>query len=584
MTYPGAGIAVSTGSAWGTSLTTPAGTIVGTTDTQTLTNKTVDGVTPTTMGYVDPTSSIQTQLNGKQASGSYVVQTTTVNSHPLSSNVTVSASDLTTGTLPHAQLPTLLSGDIPNNAANTSGNAATATALASAPTTCTTGNAPTGILANGNATGCASIGGGGGLPDFANVSGSNDLTSTSSTVTPTYQGGQDASANSALGGVVLRGADETGAGGSSSAGGSVLIRGGNNAATNASSQSGHVEISAGMSTGASTPGNNGLLLLTQVFKLSGTYAQWNIYCTTSTAMTVSQCGPYSSTPFIGVAVSQPTSTTVKLALSGSTVPVAMSSGATIGYPACAQGGTTGLALSNGFATQVCMAPSVGVVEATSGTWPSYPDGTTFPTLSSTLALVTLLPQPPFITNAASGGGNVLKQNGNAGTSVTTGISENGSQVYTSEPIFGGNGSMLTTATTGIGNSSTSTGVAFPATGAIGAKFFHGICKIIYQQTVGISTVTWQVQTSAATTALYTISKDDSGSYRAPIYTGPITTATTTNISGADAPTAFGTNYDEDIDVIDNQTNVSQTISIYALSGSGTDTITIQPGSYCAWEP
>lgn len=38
--------------------------------------------------------------------------------------VTVSASDLTTGTLPHAQLPTLLSGDIPDNAANTSGTAA----------------------------------------------------------------------------------------------------------------------------------------------------------------------------------------------------------------------------------------------------------------------------------------------------------------------------------------------------------------------------------------------------------------------------------------------------------------------------
>jgi hypothetical protein len=57
----------------------------------------------------------------------YVSPSTTVNGHALSSNVVVSASDLTTGTLPHAQLPTLLSADIPNNAANTSGNAATST-------------------------------------------------------------------------------------------------------------------------------------------------------------------------------------------------------------------------------------------------------------------------------------------------------------------------------------------------------------------------------------------------------------------------------------------------------------------------
>ena len=52
-----------------------------------------------------------------------VPTSTTVNGHPLSANVTISATDLNTGTLPHAQLPALVSGDIPNNAANTSGTA-----------------------------------------------------------------------------------------------------------------------------------------------------------------------------------------------------------------------------------------------------------------------------------------------------------------------------------------------------------------------------------------------------------------------------------------------------------------------------
>jgi hypothetical protein len=46
--YPGAGIPTSTGTAWGTSKTTPTGDIVGTSDTQTLSNKRINPRTSST--------------------------------------------------------------------------------------------------------------------------------------------------------------------------------------------------------------------------------------------------------------------------------------------------------------------------------------------------------------------------------------------------------------------------------------------------------------------------------------------------------------------------------------------------------
>jgi hypothetical protein len=145
--------------AFGTPVTLPSfpiGTIVGTTDTQTLSNKIVDGVTPSVMAFLDATSSIQSQINAKQPLINVAAQTGKV-------------IDAIVSGVPNQRA--LVSGDIPNNAANTTGNASTATALAGTPTLCSSGQSPTGVLANGNATGCQAVGGSGGLTSIAPSTG-----------------------------------------------------------------------------------------------------------------------------------------------------------------------------------------------------------------------------------------------------------------------------------------------------------------------------------------------------------------------------------------------------------------------------
>lgn len=64
MVYPGSGIPVSTGSGWSTSKSNPSGDLVGTTATQTLTNKTLTGYTETVFAITDATTVTPNPANG----------------------------------------------------------------------------------------------------------------------------------------------------------------------------------------------------------------------------------------------------------------------------------------------------------------------------------------------------------------------------------------------------------------------------------------------------------------------------------------------------------------------------------------
>jgi hypothetical protein len=79
----------------------------------------------------------------------------------------------------------LVAADIPANAANTSGNAATATALASNPTNCSPGNYPLGIDASGNVESCTAAGGGSGTVTTVSVTTANGVSGSVANATTT---------------------------------------------------------------------------------------------------------------------------------------------------------------------------------------------------------------------------------------------------------------------------------------------------------------------------------------------------------------------------------------------------------------
>jgi hypothetical protein len=281
------------------------------------------------------------------------------------------------------------------------------------------------------------LGGGSGTAPFSGdiQDSSNALFSAAgNTQVVTYRGGQDASANAVLGGVVLRGANQTGAGGSTSQGGYALIEGGTNIATNAASQGGSVELLPGVSTG-STQGLQGLLVTNTVYVKGATVTQWDLECE-SAAMTVTNCGA-SPTSWLGVA-EVVNSNTVQVSVPPSEIPINASAAVTLGHTVCA--GSTAGEVTDSAGTATCsnsQGSTVGVVVATSGTW-TLADGTTF-TASTTLPLIQM--NTAALINSSGGGSGTVNNCSTVGAvayyagsgtavSCAAGLIENSSGMFT----------------------------------------------------------------------------------------------------------------------------------------------------------
>jgi hypothetical protein len=402
---------------------------------------------------------------------------------------------------------------------------------------------------------------------------------------PLVQPAPDFSGNSAGTLLTVRGPKQTGAGGSSALNSGVLLDGGDNAATNAAAVAGGVEIKTGSATGASTPGLPGLFLESHTYSWSGTYVQWGLVCFSTTANTVMPCtgNPYGG--IAGVAYSQPTSTTVLVAEGNSVVPVNASSSVTVGQIACS-GATAGKITA---ATNACtgVGMPLGIVMAISGTWPSYPDGTAFPTLSATLPLVQLSQMSQFFSN--SNAVNTLVKFGGAGVAVgVSSVIDTGTDVVTVEPLYSANGNQLngTTPTAITGTSFTTTGIAFPPTYATTARTYRGECWVSWQQATAVATAQFGIGASVAPTHMSLTSVSFPGTTAVPYGSGTtdITSTTTTAATPSLTPAATVTSYVTDIKVTLSATAAANTVTLYGLTSSASDALDIMPGTFCTWLP
>jgi len=142
--------------------------------------------------------------------------------------------------------------------------------------------------------------------------------------------------------------------------------------------------------------------------------------------------------------------------------------------------------------------------------------------------------------------------------------------------------FLTTAYTNAALTTYTAVLALPTTQA--STVVAGECDLIWEDSSTSGTATFAAGLSATPTDLWVNASSSAGAYTAPAYT-TIANTTITAVTTALAATAATTPYRTHLSfVLQNSAIAANILTVYAQSNSASYTLTVEPGSWCAWVP
>lgn len=142
--------------------------------------------------------------------------------------------------------------------------------------------------------------------------------------------------------------------------------------------------------------------------------------------------------------------------------------------------------------------------------------------------------------------------------------------------------VLTTAYTNAAATTYTAVLTLPPTAA--STTTVGECDLIWEDSSTSGTATFAAGLSATPTDLWVNASSSAGAYTAPAYT-TIANTTTTAVTTALVTTAATTAYKTHLSfALQNSSTAANTLTIYAQSNSASYTLTVEPGSFCAWTP